>query len=85
MEEAFKTYLFTYRHDGSEWVLPIKARDAHDARERLKGIALARFDGEAMARIDVPTVPMPLSRLFGKLLMRLLGIRVWSQRDLQKT
>lgn len=70
MSEVFKTYLFTYRHEGAEWVLPIQARNACDARERLKGIALARYDGEAMARIDVPaTIPQPFFCFVGGILL----------------
>ena len=53
-EREFKTYLFTYRHDGAEWLLPLKAASPDDAKRRLTNIATASYDGEVCARIDLP-------------------------------
>lgn len=53
LDKPFKTYLFSYRHDGCDWGLEIKATDASDAKERLKAITFARYDGELIAKIPV--------------------------------
>lgn len=47
----FKSYLFTYQHDGAEWVFEIQARDEKDAIARKAKIAYARLDGELVAKI----------------------------------
>lgn len=52
---AAREFLFAYRFGGSEWVITIHAADAAEAREKIKAVALARYDGELMARI--PAVP----------------------------
>jgi len=54
----YQTYLFTYRHDGAEWTLEIKARDIHDAKERLKALPFARYDGELIAKVPVSLGPL---------------------------
>jgi hypothetical protein len=54
----YQTHLFTYRHNGAEWTLEIKARDSHDARERLKALCLARYDGELLAKVPVSLGPL---------------------------
>jgi hypothetical protein len=54
----YQTYLFTYRHDGAEWTLEIKARDVHDAKERLKALPFARYDGELIAKVPVSLGPL---------------------------
>jgi len=46
VDEHFDTYLFTYRFDGTDWGFQLPARNATEARERLKAIALARLDGK---------------------------------------
>lgn len=56
-----KTYLFSYRYGGAEWSLEIPAETAREARERLSAITLARYDGEAIAK--VPAVAGPIARL----------------------
>jgi hypothetical protein len=61
-DSQFKTYLFTYRHDGAEWLLPLKAASPEDAKRRLRNIAVARFDGEVFAKIEMPRFPW-ISRL----------------------
>jgi hypothetical protein len=50
-QSEFKTYLFTYQHDGSEWVIELKAKDEADARARCAKLAWARLDGELIAKI----------------------------------
>ncbi|MEW6256838.1 MAG: hypothetical protein AB1592_12860 [Pseudomonadota bacterium] len=53
--------MFSYRHEGSDWVVEIRARDARDARERMKSLAFARYDGELIATL--PAEAGPLMRL----------------------
>ena len=57
----YKTHLFSYRYGGAEWTLEIKARDAQEARERVKALPLARYDGQLIA--TVPHSAGPLVRL----------------------
>ena len=52
--QKFRTYLFSYQHNGANWAFDIKATSPEDARVRLAKIAQARFDGELMASIPVP-------------------------------
>lgn len=63
--KEYKTHLFRYRFEGAEWAFDIVAKDADEAKERLKALAWAQYDGVLVARI-----PVPLSgwfrRLFGK-------------------
>lgn len=51
-----REYLFTYRFDGKEWGTSVFADDPAQAREKIKVVGLARYDGELMARIPA-TVP----------------------------
>ncbi|MGE5535834.1 MAG: hypothetical protein ACM3W7_09985 [Acidobacteriota bacterium] len=54
----YPTFLFTYRHDGAEWTLEVKARDLSDAKERLKALPFARYDGELIAKVPVSLGPL---------------------------
>jgi hypothetical protein len=49
--EGFRTYLFSYSHEGARWSLEIQARDPDDARARLNRLAYATYDGELVAKI----------------------------------
>jgi hypothetical protein len=49
--EANREFLFTYRFDGKEWGVSVFARNAAEAKEKIKAIALARYDGELAVRI----------------------------------
>jgi hypothetical protein len=51
MSDARREFLFTYRFDGAEWGVSIFAKDAAEAREKIKAVALARYDGELHMRI----------------------------------
>ncbi len=44
-------YLFTYRFGGSEWGISIFAASAAEAKEKIKAVSLARYDGELFAKI----------------------------------
>ena len=58
MDAEYKTHLFTYRHDGAEWLLAIKATDADDARARIGKLAYATYDGVAVSRTPVALAPI---------------------------
>jgi|KBSMisStaDraftv2_1062788.scaffolds.fasta_scaffold305940_2 hypothetical protein len=51
MKEAFKPYLVSYRHDGSEWNAEIMATSFADARDRLGKLALGRVEGVSVAKV----------------------------------
>jgi len=51
----FKRYLFEYRHDGSEWGIEVIATSPTDARERLKALTWARYQGEIKASVSIPS------------------------------
>jgi hypothetical protein len=61
VEDRLERHLFTYRHDGSEWVIEIPARDAADARARIGKLVHATYDGKLIAK--VPAVLGPLAKL----------------------
>jgi hypothetical protein len=50
-----KTFLFSYFFDGSWWNIEIVANTLLEAKERLKSIQTAKFDGELKLVIDVPS------------------------------
>jgi hypothetical protein len=52
--KEFRTYLFSYHHNGARWAFDIKATSPEDARVRLAKIAQASFDGELKVSIPVP-------------------------------
>lgn len=62
----FKRYLFEYRHEGAEWALEIQARDIEDARERLKQLPWAQYQGEVISSLTAPRFSLPIfiQRLF---------------------
>lgn len=51
---ASREFQFTYRFGGHEWGITIHATDATEAREKIKAVALARYDGEIAMKIPVP-------------------------------
>jgi hypothetical protein len=51
---TFNRYLFEYRHGGTEWGLEILARSPEEAKERIKSLAWARYQGEIKAKIHIP-------------------------------
>jgi|EndMetStandDraft_7_1072992.scaffolds.fasta_scaffold582389_1 hypothetical protein len=57
MVDKFQTHLFTYRHDGAEWVLAIDATDADDARARIGKLAYATYNGVAVSRMPAVLTP----------------------------
>ena len=53
---ANREFLFTYYFADAEWGITITAADPTEAKERIRAVALARYDGELMARIPA-TIP----------------------------
>jgi hypothetical protein len=56
--DQHRTFLVTYPHAGEWWGLEIKARDADDARARLRQLAYAKVDGELALSVYVPIGPL---------------------------
>jgi hypothetical protein len=52
-----QTHLFSYRHDGAEWLLEIKANDKKDAMDRLSRLAFASYDGVLVAKVPAALGP----------------------------
>lgn len=46
-----REFLFTYRFGGADWGTSVFADDPAEAKEKIKAMALARYDGELMMRI----------------------------------
>ena len=58
----YATHIFSYRFNGRQYTVDIIAKDADEAKERLKALAWAKYDGELVAR--VPADLGILARLF---------------------
>jgi len=58
--DSFATHVFSYRYNGREYTIDVVAEDASDAKERLKMLAFARYDGELVARM--PSNLGPIAR-----------------------
>jgi hypothetical protein len=52
-----QTHLFSYKHDGAEWLLEIKANDEMDAKARLSRLAFASYDGVLVAKVPAVLGP----------------------------
>ena len=55
---GFKTYLFSYPHNGDTWTIEIPAEDYEDAKARLAKLPSATYDGELVAKVPVPFGPV---------------------------
>lgn len=42
-----RKFPFTYRFDGADWCIEIPARSLEEAKERVKVLGFARYEGEA--------------------------------------
>jgi hypothetical protein len=74
MEKKYATHLFTYRHDGGEWVLAIQATDADDARARIGKLAYATYDGVAISQTHAALAPFGILSVWARnLAVYLLG------------
>jgi len=61
MKREFETHMFTYRHDGAEWVMTLQATDVDDARARIGKLAYATYDGVVISQM--PGVFSPFGAL----------------------
>jgi hypothetical protein len=59
--ENYKTYLFSYNHNGESWITEIKAKNPKDAKARLAKLAYAEYSGEKV--IELPATPGIIWRL----------------------
>jgi hypothetical protein len=59
---TLKTYLFSYRYDGSEYGLQIKAYSQEEAVGRVRRMSTAIYDGEIMV-----TIPLDASSIWQKI------------------
>lgn len=46
-----REFLFTYHFGGKSWGTSVFANDPAEAREKIKTVGMARYDGELVARI----------------------------------
>jgi len=65
--EKFRTYLFSYTHNNSEWGFEIQAESEEDAKSRVSKMMYAKYDGELAMKI-----PAQLG-FFPRLLVTLLN------------
>ena len=56
-----RTFLISYNHNGSEWVLELKADNAEDAKARLARLPYARVDGELLAKVPATLGPFAVA------------------------
>lgn len=48
---AYREFLFNYRFGGHEWGITIYADSPDEAKEKIRAVALARYEGEMYMRI----------------------------------
>ena len=56
-EEDYKFFLFRYHFEGHDWELTVPARTYDEARERMKLMPYARYDG--LIDLNAPEVAHP--------------------------
>lgn len=66
----FKTYLFSYRYEGADCVLEIRAEGMEDAKRRVSRLQYATYDGELMAKL-------PVHRKLSGVMTPLLSFFLW--------
>ena len=79
LSDEFRSFLFEYRYEGATWAIEIQARDAEDARYRIKALSLARLLGPVV--LDLPENLSPL----GRLIVRLRNLLRFGVHDLFST
>jgi hypothetical protein len=68
-DQEYKTYIGSYRHQGSEWSFEIQATSREDAEKRLMAIACnGRIDGEVVLKVELKENRLPAwtKKLFDK-------------------
>lgn len=64
-----KKYLFSYYFKGSEWCCHVYADSPEEAKEKVKAMSQATYDGECMMEIYIPENPLSkIARLIRSLL-----------------
>lgn len=53
-----QTHLFSYRFEGKQWELEIKASNAKEAKARLSQLTFAKYDGVLVATIPARFGPL---------------------------
>lgn len=66
MERSYETHMFTYRHDGAEWMLTVQAIDADDARARIGKLAYASYDGVVHSQMPAVMAPVGLISVWAR-------------------
>lgn len=66
MKDNYETHMFTYRHDGADWVLTIKATDADDARARIGKLAYATYDGVVVEQLPGILTPIGILSIWAR-------------------
>jgi len=78
-QTKFKTYLFSYTHNGSEWGFEIQAENEEDARLRVSKMIYAKYDGEIAMKIPAQLGLLPRLLIFllnsPNAILRLLSTR----------
>lgn len=49
----FKEYAFSYRFQGSNWAISVHAQSPQEAKEKIRAVANATYDGEVFATIPL--------------------------------
>lgn len=78
-QKKFKTYLFSYTHNGSEWGFEIQAENEEDARLRVSKLMYAKYDGELAMKVPAQMGLLPRFLIFllnsPSVILRLLSAR----------
>lgn len=68
-----KKYLFHYYYQGSKWACDVYANTPEEAKEKVKAMSQAVYDGECKMEIYIPENPLSkIARLMRRLLRKLL-------------
>ena len=59
VRSQFRKFPFTYRYDGTDWCIEIPARSLEEAKERIKVLGFARYEGEAPRNPTASTAGRP--------------------------
>jgi hypothetical protein len=72
----YETHLFSYRFDDHEYTIDIIAKDADEAKARLKALAWAKYDGSLVTRISAA----PGAGMLVRALVPLRNVFAWLWR-----
>ncbi|AUK48464.1 hypothetical protein [Pasteurella multocida] len=71
MEKKMKKYLFHYPFNGSNWACDVYANSPEEAKEKVKAMSQAIYDGECKMEIYIPENPLSkIARLIKSLLRK---------------